>query len=101
MTQPEALAELLPAAGHWVIDSLESGMARLESPAATFFEVSAAWLPADAEEGDVLKVRVLSSENGAVITCVRDEAETRRRREEAGRLLERLRKRDPGGDINL
>ena len=101
MTQRTALGELPPTASHWVIDSLDSGIARLETPETTFIEISRDWLPFGVQEGDVLEVRVHRSEDGAVITCVRDEAETSRRKDEAGKLLERLRKRDPGGDINL
>jgi hypothetical protein len=96
----EAAPEL-PGAALWVIDDIEEGVARLEDPAGVFFEVAAGWLPAGAEAGDVLQVQSLSTPQGSVVTFRLDRDAARERLDEAGDTLERLRRRDPGGNVNL
>jgi hypothetical protein len=91
----------LPEATLWVIDDIESGVARLEDPAGRFFELPASWLPLGSAAGDVLRVTVNSTGQGAALALHRDDEEARRRLDEAGDRLERLRKRDPGGNIDL
>lgn len=99
--EPGLTPEELPEAATWVIDDIESGVARLEDQGGRFFEVPASWLPLGAAAADVLLVSVTSTDHGAALTLRRDEGETQRRLEEAEDRLQRLRKRDPGGNINL
>lgn len=63
-------------------------------------EVSRGELPSQLQEGDVLRVPLAGGELDWASARV-DEGETERRRREAQRLLDRLRKRDPGGDVEL
>jgi hypothetical protein len=63
-------------------------------------EVSREVLPAQLREGDVLRVPLVQGELDWASAWV-DEDETERRRREAQQLLDRLRRRDPGGDVEL
>ena len=63
-------------------------------------EVSRDELPAQLREGDVLRVPLRQGEPDWASARV-DEDEMARRRSEAQRLLDRLRRRDPGGDVEL
>jgi RPA family protein len=91
----------LPPAAQWVVDDIEAGIARLEDPAGSFFEVAAGWLPGETAAGDVLLVTSIRTVQGSVVTFQRDETEAERRLDEAGKTLERLRQRDPGGNVSL
>lgn len=63
-------------------------------------EVSRDELPAQLREADVVRVPLAEGELDWASARV-DRDETERRRREAQRLLDRLRKRDPGGDVEL
>jgi hypothetical protein len=53
------------------------------------------------QEGDVLRVPVDHAQRPDWFAAVVDQAETERRRAEARVALEKLKERDPGGDVQL
>lgn len=86
----------------WVVDRMEEGIAILvEDEGEIVVEVSAADLGDHAVEGAVLLVPL--GEVGEPIwgEAVRAEDEEADRLEDAEGRLDRLRKRDPGGDVDL
>ena len=65
-------------------------------------EIKAATLPAECRaEGAVLRVPVLAGNQPEWTSARRDKVEEKRRLDEGAARLDRLRKRDPGGDISL
>lgn len=78
--------------GGWAVFELETG-ASLTLPAAL--------LPENSEAGDVFTLETARSEAVGVLVLRRDPARGRARREEALGRLSRLRRRDPGGDLEL
>jgi hypothetical protein len=84
-----------------VIDRIEGQVAVLISGSKKLLNVSVGKLPATVSEGAVLRVPIGAA--GAPIwgEARVDEVSTQRRREEAQKILSELRKRDPGGDIQL
>lgn len=85
----------------WVIDAIEAGVARVEDDAGRWFELPAALLPNGVRAGDVLRVVAMRGGEQALVRLVRDPGERRRRESAALERLERLRGRDPGGDLEL
>jgi hypothetical protein len=73
-----------------ILDRIEGQTAVLEIEGRET-PVPAAWLPPDTREGDVLSVRIRRAEGESRIQIQRDPEATRRAREEAERLLRRLR----------
>ena len=61
----------------------------------------AALLPLGTRADDVLAVAVDADAERATVTIVRDAEATRRARDAARAAQERLRRRDPGGDLAL
>jgi hypothetical protein len=53
------------------------------------------------QEGDVLRVPVDEAQRPDWFAAVVDQAETERRRAEGRAALEKLKERDPGGDVSL
>jgi len=85
----------------WVLDRFEDGVAVLVGDEGGVIEVDAGRLPRKVAAGDVLRIR--RDDRGVIrwgATEVDPEA-TAARREEAGDILDELRKRDPGGDVAL
>lgn len=86
----------------WIVDRFEGDVAVVEVDGERFLELPRWLLPSDAGEGDVIAVAVAADESGRRTVELRvDRDATERAREEAARLIEELRRRDPGGDVEL
>lgn len=86
----------------WIVDRFEGDLAVVEADGDRVLDVPRWLLPADAAEGDVIVVAVRSeggTERGLDLRI--DREATERVRDEAQRLIDDLRRRDPGGDVNL
>jgi hypothetical protein len=93
-----------PAARHHrlVVDRIEGELAVVETGEGQFLDLPRWLLPAGAREGDVVTVQSRMDEDGARRLELRvDSAATETARSEVVQILERLRSRDPGGDIEL
>ena len=87
---------------YFVVDRLEGKMAILVDDSEKTTEIKAATLPAECRaEGAVLRVPVLAGNQPEWTSARRDKVEEKRRLDEGAARLDRLRKRDPGGDISL
>ena len=77
---------------YWVIDSIEEFVASIELGDGTMITVPQSQLPADAKQGDVLRV-----------TIEVDAAATKAALERSAAQVNKFRKQpnDPGGDIRL
>jgi hypothetical protein len=91
----------MPREKFYAVDSIKKKHAVLVGDAGDSATVELEELPRGLTEGTVLRVPL--DEHGAPdwATARRDEAETERRLREAEDLLRSLRRRDPGGDIEL
>lgn len=76
----------------FTVDTISSQVARLEAPDGSLSNVPAAWLPAEAAEGDVLAVSVIPGD-AATVTFRLDPSATAARRRSVRSKLDRLRKR--------
>ncbi len=86
----------------WTVDRFEGDLAVVEIGDGRFLDLPRWMLPEDAGEGAHLVVRSRSGRNGArVLDVAVDRAATQAARQEVHATLERLRDRDPGGDITL
>jgi len=86
---------------YYSVDRMENKIAVLVGDDGTQVEVSSQRLPTGAREGSVLQVSVGKDGSPEWSSAVLDEAERGRRAKQAGETLDRLRKRDPGGDMTL
>lgn len=84
---------------YWAIDRFEGKVAVLERDDGWTVEVPRRALPKGSREGSVLLVIMKARGEPDWRTAVLDEAERARRVKRAEEALEKLRKRDPGGDI--
>ena len=84
-----------------IVDRHEEERTVVEADGAGFFDVPRWLLPRATRGDDVLAVTVDVEADRAVITLVRDAAATARARAEAAEAVERLKRRDPGGDVQL
>lgn len=86
---------------YFVVDRIESGVAILISDSGQAIEVDRNLLPKGTRAGSVL--HAVKDETGGIRwdTAELDEPERIRRITEARRVLDELKKRDPGGDIDL
>jgi hypothetical protein len=91
----------MPDNRFYAVDRIESQRALLEDDDGTTHIVDTRRLPRGTREGTVLRVELDDAGNPDWNTAVIDDAEAARRRAEARDRLERLKKRDPGGDITL
>lgn len=86
----------------WTVDRFEGDLAVVEIGDGRFLDLPRWMLPDDAGEGAHLVVRSRSGQNGArMLDVAVDHAATEAARHEIHGTLERLRGRDPGGDIAL
>ena len=93
--------ESMPPELYYTVDRIRRGRAILVGDAGDESKVVLGDLPAALTEGDVLRVP-LDEEGTLDWAAARiDTEETERRRREAQRILQELRRRDPGGDIEL
>lgn len=91
----------MPTEKLYAVDRVEGGRAVLVGDAGDVVTLALADLPDGVAEGTVLRVPV--GRDGALEwgAARPDPAEAERRAEEARAILERLRRRDPGGDVEL
>lgn len=84
-----------------IVDRHEGEVSVVELDGHRFADVPRWMLPRGAHGDDVLAVRVEAEADRAVVTITRDVDATARAREDARAAVDRLRKRDPGGDVSL
>lgn len=85
-----------------VVDRFEGDLVVVEVDGDRFLDLPRWLLPSGLREGDVVTAQVEGGEGGERrVTFSLDRAATEAARQEAQALLTRLRRRDPGGDIQL
>lgn len=84
---------------HYAVDRIENDLAVLLDDEGTGFAVPLTQLPLALREGMVLAIRHGADGHPDWSTAVHDQTEEQWRLEDAARRLERLRQRDPGGDV--
>ena len=77
-----------------VIDKIGGDWATLELQAGVTLDVPAAWLPAEAAEGQVLLVSAERNDTSSTLTFTIDEADTEQTRDRIGSKLDELRSRE-------
>lgn len=86
----------------WVVDRIEGERVVLvEDPSGRTAEVGRSGIGVPVREGTVLRVPVAASGTLAWQDARRDEDGERARRDEAAEIIDRLRARDPGGDVEF
>jgi hypothetical protein len=85
----------------FIIDRYEGDLAVVEVDGRGFVDLPRWLLPAGARADDVLAATVEAGPERATITIVRDAAATARAQDAARGAVERLKRRDPGGDVVL
>jgi len=91
----------MPESHRFIVDRHEGDLAVVEVDGAGFIDVPRWLLPGHARPDDVLAVTVEPGAERAVITIARDADATARAKSAAQRAVERLKLRDPGGDVAL
>jgi hypothetical protein len=85
-----------------IIDRFEGELAVVEVDGARFLTIPRWLLPTDAREDDIVSLTTRTAPDGTLTHELRiDHAATTRAREEATALVDRLRRKDPGGDLSL
>jgi hypothetical protein len=84
-----------------IVDRLEGDRTVVEADGAGFFDLPRWLLPPGTRGDDVLAVTVEAETDRAVITLVRDAGATTRAKADAAAAVERLKRRDPGRDVQL
>jgi hypothetical protein len=84
-----------------VVDRFEGEIAVVEVSGGHTLDLPRWMLPPQAAEGDVIRAHAAEVDGAWRVECTVDAAETARRRDRAKGTLDRLRKRDPGGDVDL
>ena len=88
--------------GHrFIVDRHEENRTVVEADGAGFCDLPRWLLPPATRGDDVLTVTVEAETDRAVITLVRDADATARAKADAAAAVERLKRRDPGGDVQL
>ena len=85
----------------YAVDRIEDGLAVLIGDADEELLLRLTELPKGTREGTVLRVARDAAGKADWSSAQIDEAEARRRKQEAHELLRELRQRDPGGDVTL
>jgi len=84
-----------------IVDRHEGEVSVVEVDGKTFHDLPRWLLPRAARGDDVLAVTVEAEADRAVVTIVRDAEATRRAQADAAAAVDRLKRRDPGGDVRL
>ncbi len=84
-----------------IVDRHEGDLAVVEVDGKAFLDLPRWLLPRAARGDDVLAVTVEAESDRAVITVVRDADATARAKAEAAEAVQRLKRKDPGGDLRL
>lgn len=85
----------------FAVDRLSGGIAVLVGDDGKTVEMPSAELPQGLHEGSVLRVRFGLANQPDWSSAVIDKEEEQRRRKEAQRILDEMKRSDPGGDISL
>ena len=85
----------------FVIDRFEGSTAVIVADDGREFEVPRRALPADANEGTVLRLNLENPVTGDWSAAAVDDTEQARRQRQARKTTDRLKRGDPGGDIEL
>jgi hypothetical protein len=85
----------------YAVDRLEGGIAVLVSDAGETVEWPRVELPSGLREGSVLRVRLGPQNRPDWSSAVIDKEEQKRRLKESKRMLDEMKRSDPGGDIRL
>ena len=89
----------------WVLDGLEEDSARVEEDGGRVINVPRWFLPAEAREGEVLRVTRTLAAGSATVTISTDPEATSAAlaasRAQVERIAAASRARDPGGDVSL
>ena len=85
----------------FIVDRHEDDVSVIEIDGRTVLDVPRWLLPTGARGDDVLAVTVEAGAERAVITVARDAAATERAKAAGRRAVERLKPKDPGGDLVL
>jgi hypothetical protein len=88
-------------AHRFIVDRHEENRTVVEVDGAGFFDLPRWMLPSATRGDDVLAATVEAEADRAVITLVRDAGATARAKADAAAAIERLKRRDPGGDVQL
>ncbi|HET7790645.1 MAG TPA: DUF3006 domain-containing protein [Gemmatimonadales bacterium] len=91
----------MSATQRWIVDRHEGDVSVVEIDGRRMVDLPRSLLPTAARGDDVLSVTVEAGADRAVVTITRDPAATERDRAEARATIDRLRRRDPGGDVRL
>jgi hypothetical protein len=83
------------------VDRLEGNIAVLVSDSGATIDMPRVELPTGLREGSVLRVRFGAQNLPDWSNAVIDNEEEKRRLKEAQRLLDKMKRTDPGGDITL
>jgi DUF3006 family protein len=85
----------------YAVDRLEQGIAVLVSDSGATMQMPRVELPRGLREGAVLRVRFGAQNLPDWSSAVIDKKEEERRLREANKLLDEMKRSDPGGDITL
>ncbi|HEY8483862.1 MAG TPA: DUF3006 domain-containing protein [Longimicrobiales bacterium] len=84
-----------------VVDRFEGDLVVVEVDGERFLDLPRWLLPPGVREDDVIVVRRTTGENRVTLELEVDPAATAAARAEARRLIDELRRKDPGGDLSL
>ncbi len=85
----------------FIVDRHEEALTVVEVDGTVFLDVPRWLLPGATRADDVLAVTVEAEANRTVVTLERDTAATARAQADAAAAVQRLKRRDPGGDVRL
>ena len=86
---------------HWAVDRLGEDTASVEHDGDRVYDVPRAILPEDTREGDVLAVEATRNADSVTLRIARDQAATKRGKDESARQLRGAKGRGGKGDIAL
>ena len=90
-----------PAGHELVIDRFEGDYAVVEVDGGRTLDLPRWMLPRELKEGDVIRATLNARDDSCQVAFRVDPDETHQRRRAASQAVQRLRERDPGGDIEL
>ncbi len=85
----------------FIVDRHEEALTVVEVDGTVFLDVPRWLLPGATRADDVLAVTVEAEADRTVVTLERDTAATARAQADAAAAVQRLKRRDPGGDVRL
>jgi hypothetical protein len=91
----------MPETHRWIVDRHEGDRSVVEMDGDGMLDLPRWLLPPAARGDDVLTVTVAADGDRTVISVQRDAAATAAAREAARAAIERLKRKDPGGDLRL